>query len=549
MALNRYHFPSNCCSEKTITRLKVIGVLLFTSAILTLDPRFIISPPLHSDDWTLVADVITRSSKFFDLSNRRPLLNLPYFLFYYPFGLRIAYWYVVNFLVVLTIGGLLKNLLDKAFPDIRRFSLPITILALMYPLDFTKPWLIHIHARFVFVLALLSIFLLLSYKKSGKLLPLVLANLLFIISLLIYEAGLGLVMMASMVLLFESKKKEKIRPIGLFSVLSTGVFFVVWRIYIQPRIFSVEDNYLNQLSLSPLTIITRIGKAAFLSVYSWVGPFILKYGQAKYVIFLIMVFVCVLVFIFLVVRFLRYAKTTNETEIQTHSLRPIFGIFIVGILFWASGYIPTILYSSPGIVGDDTRFSLFSTPGAALTLTAALLIICHISNIHTKKADIFLIFIITMALILQVRSNNQRIKAWDVQKQFWNSVLHEIPNLKDETNIITIMDSSITRQYDYSPFWGNWEARSIIRILYNNFTLNAAYLFIHDTNPTTDLLTGFQNSTSSFYLTYDDNSHTGMIIEDPEIFLGTQHSFDDYDPFNLITPEEEKIDSYRWLIQ
>lgn len=549
MTRNRIQLRFYLNNEKIMPSIKVIGVILFTSAILTLDPRFLISPPLHSDDWTLVADVITRGSKFFDLSNRRPLLNLPYFLFYYPFGLRIAYWYVVHFLVVSAIGVLLKFLLDNAFPTFRKYTLPITILALVYPLDFTKPWLIHIHAHFVFVLALLSIYLLFSYIKTGKLLPIILANLLFIISLLIYEAGFGLVMMASVVLLLASIKSDRKWSIGLISVLLTGVLFVFWRIIVQPRIFPVEDNYLNQLTFSPITFITRFGKTTFLAIYSWIGPLILKFGQAKYFIFLIIVLVCVLFFVFLVVRFLRKVKSTNGTDNKTQSLQPLFGMFIIGILFWASGYIPTILYSSPGIVGDDTRFSLFSTPGAALTLAAALLIISQITSIHTKKANIVLIFFITMALLLQIRSNNQRISAWNTQKEFWNSVLRELPNLKDETNLFAIVDSSVTRQYDFSPFWGNWEVRSALRILYNNFTLNAAYLFIDSTNPNANLLTGFSNYTTNIYLIYDNNSHTGKIVKDPAIYYETQHFIDGYNPFNLITPKQEKTESYQWLIQ
>ena len=270
--------------EKIQTKYWIIPIFL-VSLVYILDIRFFTSPPLHSDDWSaLIFQYIFEDLKLIDFSDRRPLISFVFSVLSSVFGLQIQYYYLVNFILIFFAGALLYQITVKSFPNYSWLALPVALIFLIYPLDLTKTWLITINSHFVLLIDLLVILLLLLFVKSGKFWKLILANLLFLFSLGIYEGGLGIVILAAVVMAIKARKISKTRSYALISVIIIGVIFIVWRLFIQPTILDIQDSYVEQISTSISTIAYRYAIALIYTLYCWIRPLTAFLGQSKFLV-------------------------------------------------------------------------------------------------------------------------------------------------------------------------------------------------------------------------------------------------------------------------
>ncbi len=209
----------------------------------------------------------------------------------------------------------------------------------------------------------------LIYSQSGKLYQIILANFLTLASLLTYEAGLGIVFLAAVLLIVFTKHR---RRWALLSIISVSLFFVVWRSFIQPHFINFQDFYLQNANLSLLTLLSRYVQGLFIFLFNWVGPLLLSFGDNKYWVFVGINLIAISILVILIIK--RNKKLKSETPQflaeKVKEVKSLLKILFVGVLFWIAGYIPVISLWEPTFYGDSTRTNFVAILGAALILVS-----------------------------------------------------------------------------------------------------------------------------------------------------------------------------------
>lgn len=532
-----------------------VMAIVVVASIYIFDLRYLSTPPLHSDDWTILSGYLFDGSHLIDLNNRRPLLAVPYELLTSIFGLNLPMYYFMNAMVIFLTGMVLFFLIKECSPNFQWMALPGTLLFLIYPIDFSKTWLIHIHARTVLLVDLLVILLMVHYVKRGKPWRIILVNILFLISMMIYEAGLGIVLLTAILLIYLNRNQSKKRALALSSVLLSGILFILWRLVLQPRYFSVQDNYLNQITFSLPELAFRYLQGLFIALFNWVGPLMPDLGQTRYYIFLGILLTILIMVTATLPGYLKSAKNqkTFPWEDRKKLIKAFSVLLLISGLFWAFGYIPIISYSAPTLFGDDSRFSLFATLGTALAFLAFLALCASLvvrSPDQIKRVTtIVIIPFILIGAVYQIWSQNERFKAWDVQKAFWNGMFDVAPEIKDNTRVgIIISGYEGLNQFEILPFLGNWEARSALRVLYNNPTLNALYFYSDRPESSYNEFPTQADWSQYIFVAFNPVDSTIRLIENAQDDLLAHYKVNGYNPLMRISEASTNPTLYRRLV-
>lgn len=533
----------------------LIPIFIVTLTYL-IDYRYYSSPPIHSDDWSILSDQILNRFQIFNIYDRRPLIDVPYFILASLFKTNLFYHYFVNFIILFLTSCVFYLVIKKSFPTHTWLALPIALVFIIYPLDFTKTWLVHIHAHLVLLLDLLVIFLLLEYKQNGKSWKLILANVLFIISLLIYEAGLGIVLMVAFLMLFDSgtSRVHKIRLIT--ATLFTGIFYILWRAYLQPVIFNLQDAYLDQFNTSIITIARRYIIGLIYVPYSWVRPLAQFLGPSKFIVLGATGFTLIALTIGLLPRIIKSAKASVSFywADRVIVLKSLLMVFLIGFLTWAAGYFPAIGLKGPSLDGNSTRNNLFASAGASIMLVSSisLLVALKVKTYKeiSRKTILLIIPFVILGVFFQLWSQNQRFISWEDQKFIWNRTIEIAPDLPDDSNVgIIIAGYDDLEYFQILPFTWRWDARNAIRLLYNNQTLEAFYYYL-------DRDVGFLNQIpdeidwSKTILVYvDPRNNSSHILSQPEKVLLLDDTTTGYNPELLISNFDTDSGIYRFLVR
>ncbi|MDY6847249.1 MAG: hypothetical protein SVP52_08955, partial [Chloroflexota bacterium] len=231
-------------NEKNKVFISVV-VIVVVSLIFIVDPRFFTNPPLRSDDWNMLIEPVAFDSiDFVNFSDRRPFMLSLFTILAPIIQLKISLYYVVNWLLILFSGLTVYQILRSAFPKYRWLALPAALIFLIYPVNYARTWLVTSINTFALLLGLLAILLLVRFSREGQAWRLVLANLLVLISLGIYEAALGLIFFASFLMMMNQEASNYKRRLWMLTIPATAAFFLIWRLVIQPQVFAVSDFYL-----------------------------------------------------------------------------------------------------------------------------------------------------------------------------------------------------------------------------------------------------------------------------------------------------------------
>ncbi len=521
-----------------------------------IDCRYYSSPPIHSDDWSILSDQIFYGFQIFNIYDRRPLIDVPYFILASSFKTNLFYHYFVNFIILFLTCCVFYLVIKKSFPKHTWLALPIALVFIIYPLDFTKTWLVHIHAHLVLLLDLLVIFLLLEYKQNSKSWKLILANVLFIISLLIYEAGLGIVLMVAFLLLFDTgtSRVNKLRIITI--TLFTGIFYIVWRAYLQPSIFNLQDAYLDQLNTNVITIARRYIIGLIYVPYSWVRPIAQFLGPSKFIVLGATGFMLIALTIGFLPRIIKSAKASESFywADRVIVLKSLLMVFLIGFLTWAAGYFPAIVLKGPSLDGNSTRNNLFASAGASIMLVSLIssLVALKVKTYKeiSRKTILLIIPFVILGMFFQLWSQNQRFISWEDQKFIWNKTIEIAPDLQDDTNVgIIIAGYDDLEYFQILPFTWRWDARNAIRLLYNNQTLEAFYYYL-------DRDVGFLNQipdeiewSKTLLIYVDPHNNSSHILSQPEKILLLDDTTTGYNPELLISNFDTDSGIYRFLVR
>jgi len=534
----------------------IMGIFL-VSLVFILDPRYFTSPPLRSDDWEwLVRPYIFDPLKIVNFADRRPFISTPLALLTQVFGLNISWYYVVNWLLIFFSAIVIFKLIKISFPNYDWLALPIALVYLIYPVNYARTWLIVINNTFSLLLSLIAILLMVSYSRSGKLLLLIFGNLLFLISLGMYEAGLGIVITAAFLLILLGRKIQSKRRILLSSYfISAGLFFI-YRTVVQSRILEIQDYYLANINLNLATLFDRYVQGLFIFLFNWLGPLLFVFGDYKYWVFVGIGLSVVIALGALLPKWVRAAKSSRvyPFEDRIDQIKSLLWISLIGGIVWFAGYIPVIALWQPIFYGDGSRVNFSSIPGASIALVAG--IAAFITLIVKKKARIGRILVIAilpliaLGMIYQVHSQNQRFQIWEMNKAFWQTMFVEIPNVKEKTKLVVAIPGYETLEpFEMLPFRGDWEVQSAFSVLYNNPELFAEYYYL-DIPDHPDNWAPLDADLSRFlFVYYDPGLSQFRIIEDVGSAINLPIETFGYHPNQRMIPYTGDIDAYRGLVE
>lgn len=543
-------------NSKTTRALKWIAPIFLVSLVYILDPRYFTSPPLRSDDWDwLVHSYVFNPLKVVNLADRRPFISTPLALLTPIFGLNIQWYYVVNWLVIFACGLVFYQIVKRVFPHYAWLALPSALIFLIYPVNYARTWLIVINNSLALLLALIVILLMQMYAQSGKAWPLLVGNVLFLISLGMYEIGFGIVMLAALLFCCFGRELPKRRRILIGTFLLTGIGFFVWRTFIQPNILEIQDFYLDSVNLSVSILFERYVQGAFIFLFNWVGPLLFGFGDRKYWVFVGIGAVLLIGLLATLPRILKSAKSDKDfiyTERMGQS-KALLKIALVGLLFWVAGYIPIIALWQPIFYGDGSRVNLAAVPGAALALTAGLAAV--ITLISKKRVSIqrilviVLIPLIILGAVYQVRSQNERVRVWEINKEFWHLMFETVPGLESGAKVVIVIPGyADLAPFEMLPMRGDWEAQSALNVLYNDPSLFAEYYYLDiPDHPDNWFPTGTDFSAYVFVY-FDPENDSVRVIEDPASALALSVAVEGYDPEQRITTYRPGMEAYRGLV-
>ena len=543
-------------SEKTKSWIWLLPILI-VSLVFILDPRYFTSPPLRSDDWDhLVFPAIFDQISFIDLGNRRPLLTSLLALLSPLFGLHIAWYYVINWLVIFLSAVVVFLIIKQAFPKFSWLALPTALIYLIYPVNYARTWLVTIVNSLALLISLISVVLIVQYAQTGKLMKLIFANLLFLVSLSTYEIGFGMVMLAATLIFLFHKGIPVKRRYLIGAILLTGVIFLIWRIYVQPKLFVVEDNYLASLDLSIIVVFRRYVQGLFIFLFNWIGPFLIGFGDHKYWVFVGLGGVIVLGFIIVLPKLVNKAKSDFGANYREWiaRIKGFIKLSLIGGLFWAAGYIPVIFLWQPAFYGDSSRVNIAAIPGAALGLTAGiagLKTFVFRKGIKIRNALIIMVMVlVVLGMAYQIHSQNIRFRVWEINKEFYRMTFGKIPGIMSGTKVVIVIPGyEALEPFEILPFRGDWEAESALRVLYNNPELFAEYYYLDNPSHPDNWIPQDSDLSRFIFVYFDPENSEIRIIEDPELALSLPFKAVAYDPDSRIVPFEFEIGKYRFLVE
>ena len=531
--------------------------ILFVSLVFILDPRFFTSPPLRSDDWNwLVEPQIFDPLKWINLADRRPLISFLFAIATPLFGMNIMWYYILNWLLLFTTGLVFYKIIQNSFPKFPWLALPTSLLFLIYPVNYARTWLILSPITLSLLSALCAILMLVSYSKSGKIGFLIFGNFLLLFSLGIYESSFGIMMLAALLLLIIPRDIPKKQRIWMGITLLTGAAFLVWRLFLQPEIFGVHDEYLSNVNLSISTIFLRYAQGFFIFLFNWIGPLLFGFGDRKYYVFVGIIVLISLVVVLILPKMVKRPKSNlefpySERKLQIQSL---LKITLVGLVFWAAGYIPVISIYQPTFYGDSSRVNYSSIPGAALALTAG--IACLITLIVHKRQFIGRILIcaiiplVILGMTFQVVSQNERTRIWETNKDFWQAMFKLAPDFEDKTIIvIAIPGYDDLAPFEMLPFFGDWEAQSALRVLYHNPTLFAEYYYLDLPNHPDNWSPVEVDYARYVFVRYEPQTSSLVLVADPKGLFSIPFEVTGYEPELRVIDSQPETGKYRFLIK
>ena len=544
-------------------KLFTVLVLLTTSLISfgTFDSTII-----SSDDWSyFVTRYVFDDLHPINLTDRRPFVLVLYYALASLFGLQVKYYYFVNFLILFLSAVLIYIIAKRVFPTYGWLASLIALTYLVYPVDYTRTWIIMIYIRFWWLVSLGVIWLLLDFVESGKKWKYVFAMLGIAIPLGAYEGQFGIILLASALITLLSPNISTKRRLVLFGgTFAIGFSFIIWRIYVQPEFLGIEDSYVGTIQFSPAIIIERYLQGIEIFIKGWFVPIqaqleLIGFNTANWLLLHIIIFGAA--FIWLSSKISSTARLLVGQKIPM--MKSYFILFLIGGAFWIAGYIPIIALYSPSLHGNASRVNSFAIAGASLMLVSAVAIIAtliarSIPQIRLLSATILLPFIIT-GVFVQLQVNKERQIAWETQKIIWNGVFGALPDIKDEKSVVIIIPGyEHLRPFQPLPFISSWEIDASAQVLYNNSNIGGHYYY-EDLQETELQFTknGFKPLPTDrvisykrlIFVYYDPQTQTVELVENLVEKIPLPFSVNNYYPHENISPAKPTTADNRWLVR
>jgi hypothetical protein len=524
---------------------------------------------LSSDDWTFIAAKYAFGTlKPIDITDRRPLTLAFYYLLARLFGLHVEYYYVINFVILFLTALLVYAILLRVFPRFTWFASLVALVQLVYPVDYSRTWLIMSYIRFWWLINLCAIWMLLAYLETGSVWKLIVALIGIIVPLGAYEGQLGILLLTGGFITFLFLKTPIRRRLIVFgSILLASILFVGWRFFIQPRVLSVKDSYVESIQFIPTIIIERYIQGLEIFIQGWI-IIIRNLFQSQWNAFkfpLIGLAILYIIACYIIFRILNKSEShENSTTSQRPSMVKFFLTLIpIGVAYWVAGYFPVIFLYGPVLQRNASRVNTYAVVGASIALVAAVAVLATFiakSNFQIPYISVAILFpfIVAGGVFIQLQLNRENQIAWQTQKDIWNGVFDAIPNIKDGNKVVIIIpDYQHLKPLASLPFTAAWELDDGAKVLYNNPNIGG-YYYYKDIQPTELLFTknGFRPIHTDkiisykrlIFVSYDLESRNVKLVENLEETLSLPFKAINYNPFENITQTKPSTNDFRWLV-
>ncbi|MHB1415264.1 MAG: hypothetical protein ACYC1C_08430 [Chloroflexota bacterium] len=493
---------------------------------------------LYSDDWAqVIGGPAAGTASWLNFHRSRPLLYAPFILQHNLLGTDVLSYRLV-LLAFQTLVPIVLLLVLNNYPSMKRyrFSLVVALLCLVYPTDYSRMWLTHLHNTMATVLALLYAFWLLRFAQKGRgwySFALAIASL--IVSFGLYEGPLGLICAWAIILVVRYRGLPIQRRLALVSPVFLVAGLALWRILGQQAL-GFETYGLSQFTLDPHVLFSRLLLGYKITLgWGWTTtldemiPWLPGNAYA-----LALIVIVILLLWYLLRRtdslFQRYGTDPTSPALpfkdRWPAARPYSYLCAIGLALVGIGYVPVIAVYLPNLSDISSRFNQYAVFGGSLALAAALMIGVHL--IARSRQQIFKLFwasslvFLLLGMITQYLVQEDHEVAWNEQRVLWNRLLTRAPSFKDDTVILLILPGYQDRvgyqNWKRTPLHAEWDASSAVRILYGNPTLSARLLFPDIETTTESRLTpegivsaetgDFRPYASVAAFVYDDGSQT-----------------------------------------
>ncbi len=549
----------------SVKKDQVTSVLLLFFASITSFGIFN-SNVISSDDWSyFVAQYVFGELHPINWTDRRPFILILYYGLAKLFGLRLEFYYLFNFIILFLSALLIYIIVKRVFPGQTWFAGLTSLIYLVYPVDYTRTWLIMLYIRFWWLVSLCVIWLIIEFLESGSKWKYALAMIGIAFPLGAYEGQLGVIVLACILIPFLLPKNQIKRMLALWAgVFLIGLSFLFWRTYIQPTFLGIKDIYVDSFQFNPGVVLERYFLGANIFVFGWLEPIRaqLEFSGVNYLaLATIYLFVILTVYLWGTFRTSRLLKLQPTQKLTL--AKPYIFVFLTGIAFWFAGYIPIIGLYSPALKDYTSRVNSFAIAGAALAVVATSAIISCIfssSILQMRVLTAFLILPIFFAgIFVQQQINSERQIAWDTQKAIWEGVFKTVPNIKDGNNLMIIIpDYEQLRPFQLLPFVSDWEIDAATQVLNNNQGIGG--FFYYTGGQSADLVfneDGFQPYPTNqpvpysklVLVSYDQESETVELVSKIEKELSLPFTVEGYDPYPLILEAGPAATINRWLVK
>ena len=543
-----------------------ISILFIISVVSFLPVNSLTSPEIASDDWSLIiAPFVFGELKPINLSNHRPIDSSFYFVLTSIFGPRFEYYYLLNVLIIFLSSVMVYALTKRMLTQQAWLASLVAVVYLIYPVDYTRTWIMMLYIRFWWLISLAAIWFLLDYVDSGNKWKLALALIGIVIPLGAYEGQFGVVAAAAFLITGFSKDKPLFRRLILTgSIIIIGIMFYLWRFHIQANITDIRYYSAGSFQFDLVVITQRYFQGFNIFFSKWLDPVQVQLGLSGIQIFIwVVVYIATCFFVTLLI----YKRNTSPNVLTYRQKLPLlktqFLIFLTGGVFWLAGYFPIIGLYSPSLNGHASRVNSFAVAGAALMLTALVVIFStalarSISRILPFSIAISAPFLL-IGIFVQIQVNIENQAIWETQRNIWNGTFEKIPNIQDGKSLVIIIPGNEQQQsFSAYPFSTAWEVDAGTKVLYNNPDISGYYYYkdLQDQQfkfkengiipHGTERLVGYKRL---IVVLYHPSENAVELVENLEDTLLLPFTVNNYNPHENIAPADPTTGEYRWLVQ
>ena len=503
---------------------------------------------IFSDDWSyLVMPMAQRTLTWFNAADRRPLVNAPAALLDAIVGVNVDVWYVLAWLVTVSLALLIYWVMQRLLPArLRYVALLSAALALVYPADLSKMWLTHtLLGRVAWLMTLVAMNALISFVQRRQWRYLVLATALAVFAPLFYEAALGVLMALCVLLALAKRQPWVLLPAGL------NAAYMLWR-SLGYNLVGIDDPYLTEITLDPGQLLNRLILGLKSLLWGWTEPVrnwlaLPNNGLAGALIVAAIILLWVVGWLLTRRWLTRSANGTSRREWLT-----LLGL---GLAFACAGYFPILILYEPNLDSVQSRVNLWAIPGAALSIVAFLALVARwLTRDHLPRLQWFVgsavAVLLSIGLATQLTVRAEAATAWREQTHVWQDLFELAPQLADGAAVYFVLPGYNDRvgyvNTGRLPLSNSWEATAALNVLYDRTTLHGDVV-LPDTGgvaepeltPTgvRDFVTGrLIPYSATVFVRYAGTPRHLRLVTDLSSELGLAWPTPDYAPARLISP-------------